>query len=279
MDCHAQNDSRALRIGPKVQQIQGESKGLRSAVNSNSWRLPSDPKPVIEIEAIDLIAKLRAHISIRRVNPEERDFHEVDKGELAALPLLSDDDGLYLQILQPTEVLRLEYTPLNPPEEESPENPSTERGCCEEEILVAKFNKNKNGLPYPLLIYSILKDQSFEKEENEEEEPIPPLLQVDGRHLEGSHFNDMAVAGTTTAPTQNPASVEYQLSFVEKEIKALQQDIDYHNEIAQRAAARRDTLIHVANTLRQAKGDRRQGEKHNDKEVEPTNTTDSQQAR
>ncbi|VFQ73737.1 unnamed protein product [Cuscuta campestris] len=121
-------------------------------------------------------------------------------------------------------------------------------------FAVAKFNKNKNGLPYPLLIYSILKDQSFEKEENEEEEPIPPLLQVDGRHLEGSHFNDMAVARTTTAPTQNPASVEYQLSFVEKEIKALQQDIDYHNEIAQRAAARRDTLIHVANTLRQAKG-------------------------
>ncbi|VFQ80922.1 unnamed protein product [Cuscuta campestris] len=68
-----------------------------------------------------------------------------------------------------------------------------------------KYKKNKNGLPYPLLVYSILKNQGFEKKENEEEEIIPALLQVDARHLEGSHFNDMAAAGASSAATQNPA--------------------------------------------------------------------------
>ncbi|VFQ80717.1 unnamed protein product [Cuscuta campestris] len=124
-----------------------------------------------------------------------------------------------------------------------------------------KYKKNKNGLPYPLLVYSILKDQGFEKTEDEEEEIIPPLLQVDARHLEGSHFNDMAAAGTSSAETPNLASVDYQLSFLEKEIKSLQMDADYHHEIAKRSTERMNVLIQIAHNLRQTKSAQSKGER------------------
>ncbi|VFQ98325.1 unnamed protein product [Cuscuta campestris] len=127
-------------------------------------------------------------------------------------------------------------------------------------FATAKFKKNKNGLPYPLLVYSILRDQGFEKEENEEEEPIPSLLQVDSRHLEGSHFNDMVDTGASGGTAQDPFSVEIHLNFLDKEIKALQMDADYHQEIAQRSTERRNMLIHIAHTLRQTRGAQRQGE-------------------
>ncbi|VFQ90368.1 unnamed protein product [Cuscuta campestris] len=96
--------------------------------------------------------------------------------------------------------------------------------------------------------YDVVK-KSIIPQRNEEEEIIPPLLQVDARHLEGSHFNDMAAA----AAPQNPASVDYQLSFLEKEIKSLQMDADYHNEIAQRSTERMNVLIQIAHTLRQTR--------------------------
>ncbi|VFQ66827.1 unnamed protein product [Cuscuta campestris] len=124
-----------------------------------------------------------------------------------------------------------------------------------------KYKKNKNGLPYPLLVYSILKDQGFEKKEDEEEEIIPPLLQVDARHLEGSHFNDMVAAGASSAETPNPASVDYQLSFLEKEIKSLEMDADYHHEIAQRSTERMNVLIQIAHNLRQTKSAPSKGER------------------
>ncbi|VFQ67137.1 unnamed protein product [Cuscuta campestris] len=127
-------------------------------------------------------------------------------------------------------------------------------------FAAAKFKKNKNGLPYPLLVYSILRDQGFEKEENEEEEPILSLLQVDSRHLEGSHFNDMVDTRASGGTAQDPFSVDLQLSFLDKEIKALQMDADYHQEIAQRSTERRNMLIHIAHTLRQTRGAQRQGE-------------------
>ncbi|VFQ90793.1 unnamed protein product [Cuscuta campestris] len=68
------------------------------------------------------------------------------------------------------------------------------------------------------------------------------------------------VAGASSTPTQNPTSVNYQLSFLDNEIKALQMDADYHNEIAQKATERRIMLIHIANNLIQTRGARRQGE-------------------
>ncbi|VFQ67090.1 unnamed protein product [Cuscuta campestris] len=128
-------------------------------------------------------------------------------------------------------------------------------------FVAEKFKKNKNGLPYPLLIYNILKDQGLEKEENEDEETIPPLLQVDARHFEGSHFNDMAAAGASSATTSNPASVDHQLSFLEKEIKSHQMDADYHHEIAQRSTERMNVLIQIAHTLRQTRHAQSKGEK------------------
>lgn len=52
--------------------------------------------------------------------------------------LLSDDDGLYLQVANSSEVMYLEYTPLNSPaNEDTIRNPRSKasRGCNSEEIL------------------------------------------------------------------------------------------------------------------------------------------------
>ncbi|VFQ76159.1 unnamed protein product [Cuscuta campestris] len=84
--------------------------------------------------------------------------------------------------------------------------------------------------------------------------------QVDSRHLEESHFNDMVDTEASGGTAQDPFSVEIQLSFLDKEIKALQMDVDYHQEIAQRSTERRNMLIHIAHTLRQTRGAQRQGE-------------------
>ncbi|VFQ70661.1 unnamed protein product [Cuscuta campestris] len=75
-------------------------------------------------------------------------------------------------------------------------------------FAATKFKTNQNGLPYPLLIYNILNSQGFTKEDCEEEEQVPPLLQADNRHFEGKHFNDMVTAGASPAAIPNPASVD-----------------------------------------------------------------------
>ncbi|VFQ79158.1 unnamed protein product [Cuscuta campestris] len=127
-------------------------------------------------------------------------------------------------------------------------------------FAATKFKTNQNGLPYPLLIYNILKSQGFTKEDCEEEEQVPPLLQADNRHFEGKHFNDMVTAGASPAAIPNPASVDNQLSFLDKEIKSLQMDADYHHEIAQRSTERMNVLIQIARTLRQTRHEQSKGE-------------------
>ncbi|VFQ86910.1 unnamed protein product [Cuscuta campestris] len=128
-------------------------------------------------------------------------------------------------------------------------------------FAATKFKTNQNGLPYPLLIYNILKSQGFTKEDCEEEEQVPPLLQADNRHFEGKHFNDMVTARASPAAIPNPASVDNQLSFLDKEIKSLQMDADYHHEIAQRSTERMNVLIQIAHTLRQTRHAQSKGEK------------------
>ncbi|VFQ98033.1 unnamed protein product [Cuscuta campestris] len=68
---------------------------------------------------------------------------------------------------------------------------------------IAEFGKhnykhNDNGLPFPVLIFQMLVSQGFNKKDGEQEEPLEPLLQVDNRHFDGKHFNDMKVAEQVT---------------------------------------------------------------------------------
>ncbi|VFQ97512.1 unnamed protein product [Cuscuta campestris] len=61
---------------------------------------------------------------------------------------------------------------------------------------IAEFGKhnykhNDNGLPFLVLIFQMLVSQGFNKKDGEQEEPLEPLLQVDNRHFDGKHFNDM----------------------------------------------------------------------------------------
>ncbi|VFQ68788.1 unnamed protein product [Cuscuta campestris] len=60
------------------------------------------------------------------------------------------------------------------------------------------YKQNDNGLPFPVLIFQMLVSQSFNKTDGEQEEPLEPLLQVDNRHFDGKHFNDMKVAKQAT---------------------------------------------------------------------------------
>ncbi|VFQ63963.1 unnamed protein product [Cuscuta campestris] len=53
------------------------------------------------------------------------------------------------------------------------------------------YKQNDNGLPFLVLIFQMLVSQGFTKKDAEQEEPLEPLLQIDNRHFDGKHYNDM----------------------------------------------------------------------------------------
>ncbi|VFR01586.1 unnamed protein product [Cuscuta campestris] len=60
------------------------------------------------------------------------------------------------------------------------------------------YKQNDNGLPFLVLIFQMLVSQGFTKKDAEKEEPLEPLLQIDNRHFEGKHFNDMVIIEQAT---------------------------------------------------------------------------------
>ncbi|VFQ90474.1 unnamed protein product [Cuscuta campestris] len=64
------------------------------------------------------------------------------------------------------------------------------------------YKQNDNGLPFPVLIFQMLVSQGFTKKDAEQEESLEPLLQIDNRHFEGKHFNDMVTAEQATHAMQ-----------------------------------------------------------------------------
>ncbi|VFQ68977.1 unnamed protein product [Cuscuta campestris] len=53
------------------------------------------------------------------------------------------------------------------------------------------YKQNDNGLRFSVLIFQMLVSQGFNKKDVEKEEPMEPLLQIDNKHFDGKHFNNM----------------------------------------------------------------------------------------
>ncbi|VFQ92874.1 unnamed protein product [Cuscuta campestris] len=70
------------------------------------------------------------------------------------------------------------------------------------------YKQNDNGLPFPVLIFQMLLSQGFVKVAADKEEPPEPLLQIDYRHFEGNHFNDMQ-STQSSAPQRVSAGIQY----------------------------------------------------------------------
>ncbi|VFQ59368.1 unnamed protein product [Cuscuta campestris] len=70
------------------------------------------------------------------------------------------------------------------------------------------YKQNDNGLPFPVLIFQMLLSQGFVKVDADKEEPPEPLLQIDYRHFEGNHFNDME-STQSSAPQRVSAGMQY----------------------------------------------------------------------
>ncbi|VFQ59797.1 unnamed protein product [Cuscuta campestris] len=85
-----------------------------------------------------------------------------------------------------------------------------------------KYKVNSIGLPYPTLLYSLLVSQGFSKEEKEEEDLEEPQLQVDSRHMEGKHHNDMEVAGPTTANIEKAPSL---VKFLKQKLMQVKEEL------------------------------------------------------
>ncbi|VFQ95410.1 unnamed protein product [Cuscuta campestris] len=128
------------------------------------------------------------------------------------------------------------------------------------------------------MIYGILKGQGFKEEETEEEESIPPLLKVDNKDFEGKHFNDMVEECNKDGHVQHPTPTSTQLKFLDREIKSLKMDVDYHTEFAQKLAERRDMLILIVKTLKRSVQEASsQGERvSQDREIDEKTIADSE---
>ncbi|VFQ68309.1 unnamed protein product [Cuscuta campestris] len=96
-----------------------------------------------------------------------------------------------------------------------------------------RAKQNSNGLPYPLLIYQMLKSQKLVVAD--EEEPAPPLLQVDLRHFEGRHYNDMAAREKQKSAPAVLQSDFSKTAFIKGEIQMLQEKIEEYKKLSKEA--------------------------------------------
>ncbi|VFQ59869.1 unnamed protein product [Cuscuta campestris] len=60
------------------------------------------------------------------------------------------------------------------------------------------YKQNDNGLPFLVLIFQMLVSQGFVKDDADKDEPPEPLLQINYRHFDGNHFNNMEPAQSTS---------------------------------------------------------------------------------
>lgn len=96
-----------------------------------------------------------------------------------------------------------------------------------------RAKQNSNGLPYPLLIYQLLKSQKLVVAD--EEEPALPLLQVDLRHFERRHYNDMAAREEQKSAPAVLQSDFSKTAFIKGEIQLLQEKIEEYKKLIKEA--------------------------------------------
>ncbi|VFQ86387.1 unnamed protein product [Cuscuta campestris] len=119
-------------------------------------------------------------------------------------------------------------------------------------FAVEKYKVNSIGLPYPTLLYSLLLSQSFTKEEEEEEEPEEPPLQVDSRHMEGKHHNDMEVAGPTTAKVKKAPSL---VRFLEQNLMQVKEELTRCSQLKEKLEIEKGHLVVLLQQAREASPD------------------------
>ncbi|VFQ87027.1 unnamed protein product [Cuscuta campestris] len=110
-----------------------------------------------------------------------------------------------------------------------------------------RAKQNSNGLPYPLLIYQMLKSEKLVVAD--EEEPAPPLLQVDLRHFEGRHYNDMATREEQkTAPAILQSNFS-QTAFIKGEIQLMQEKIEEYKKLIKEAEIKKKKWAIIMSSL------------------------------
>ncbi|VFQ77079.1 unnamed protein product [Cuscuta campestris] len=110
-----------------------------------------------------------------------------------------------------------------------------------------RAKSNTNGLPYPLLIFQYLKSQGLNVADDEE--PAPPLLQVDMRHFEGRHHNDMVMDESQRTATAFLGSDFSQTAFLRTEIQLLQEQIERHKELIKAAEVKKKKMAIILSSL------------------------------
>ncbi|VFQ69389.1 unnamed protein product [Cuscuta campestris] len=131
-----------------------------------------------------------------------------------------------------------------------------------------KYKVNSIGLPYPTLLYSLLVSQGFSKEEDEEEELEEPPLQVDSRHMEGKHYNDMEVAASTTAKHKETPSL---VRFLEQKVMQVKEELARTSQLKEKLELEKGQLVVLLCQAREAYPD----EEHTDSAEEIVESTHS----
>ncbi|VFQ66930.1 unnamed protein product [Cuscuta campestris] len=131
-----------------------------------------------------------------------------------------------------------------------------------------KYKVNSIGLPYPTLLYSLLVSQGFSKEEDEEEELEEPPLQVDSRHMEGKHYNDMEVAASTTAKHKETPSL---VRFLEQKLMQVKEELARTSQLKEKLELEKGQLVVLLRQAREAYPD----EEHTDSAEEIVESTHS----
>ncbi|VFQ59353.1 unnamed protein product [Cuscuta campestris] len=135
-------------------------------------------------------------------------------------------------------------------------------------IPTEKYKVNSIGLPYPTLLYSLLVSQGFSKEEKDEEELEEPQLQVDSRHMEGKHHNDMEVAGPTTAKDRKAPSL---VRFLEQKLMQVKEELTRTSQLKEKLEIEKCQLVVLLRQAREATPD----VENTDSEEEVTGSTHS----
>ncbi|VFQ77903.1 unnamed protein product [Cuscuta campestris] len=114
-----------------------------------------------------------------------------------------------------------------------------------------KYKINSIGLPYPTLLYSLL-----------------PPLQVDSRHMEGKHHNDMEVDGPTTAKDRKAPSL---VRFLEQKLMQVKEELAKTSQLKEKLEVEKGHLVVLLLQAREATPD----VEHTDTEEEATGSMHS----
>ncbi|VFQ71236.1 unnamed protein product [Cuscuta campestris] len=110
--------------------------------------------------------------------------------------------------------------------------------------------------------------KGFNKDEGEEKEQEEPPLQVDSRHMEGKHYNDMEVAASTTTKYKETPSL---VRFLEQKLMQVKEELARTLQLKDKLEIEKDQLVVLMRQAREAHPD----EEHTDSAEEIIESTHS----